>query len=69
MTYQAVAQAPQGGKTAMPDPMGKGGPPKEGRRSLVAILGVGLLCVLWTLPTIGLLVTSFSDPTAASQFG
>lgn len=69
MTYQAVAQAPQGGKTAMPDPTGHGGPPKESRRSLVAILGVGLLCLLWTLPTIGLLVTSFRDRTAASQSG
>jgi alpha-glucoside transport system permease protein len=69
MTYQAVAQAPEGGKTAMPDPMGGGKPPKEGRRSLVAILGVAFLCILWTLPTIGLLVTSFRDRTEATQSG
>jgi len=69
MTYQAVAQAPQGGKTAMPDPMGGGKPPKEGRRSVVAIVAVGLLALLWTLPTIGLLVTSFRDRTDASSTG
>ena len=69
MTYQAVAQAPEGGKTAMPDPMGHGKPPKEGRRSIISIIGMIILCVLWTLPTIGLLVTSFRDRTAASESG
>ena len=58
MTYQAVAKAPEGGKTAMPDPMGRGKPPKEGRRSVVAMVVVALLCLLCTLPTVGLLVTS-----------
>ena len=69
MTYQAVAHAPEGGKTAMPDPMGRGKPPKEGRRSVVAMVGVALLCILWTLPTLGLLVTSFRDRTEATQSG
>jgi alpha-glucoside transport system permease protein len=70
MTYQAVAQAPEGGKTAMPDPMGHGGkPPKERRKSLVAIIGVAVLAILWTLPTLGLLVTSFRDRTDATQSG
>jgi alpha-glucoside transport system permease protein len=69
MTYQAVAQAPEGGKTAMPDPMAHGKPPKETRRSWAAIVGVLVLCVLWTLPTVGLLVTSFRDRTAASETG
>ncbi len=69
MTYQAVAQAPEGGKTAMPDPMGHGKPPKESRRSLVAFVGVAVLCILWTLPTLGLLVTSFRDRTDATQSG
>ena len=57
MTYQAAAHAPTE-KAAMADPMGS--PPKErGRRSWVAIIVMTLLCVLWTIPTLGLLVTSF----------
>ncbi len=60
MTYQAAAQAPEGGKTKQPDPMkGKKGPEDRGRRSWVSIVTMTFLCVLWTVPTIGLLVTSF----------
>ena len=58
MTYQAAAHAPTE-RSQMEDPMA-GGPPKEKRRrSWVAILGMALLCILWTVPTLGLLVTSF----------
>ena len=58
MTYQAAANAPTE-RSTMEDPLG-GGPPKEGRRrSWVAVLGMAFLCVLWTVPTLGLLVTSF----------
>ncbi len=42
----------------------------DGRhRSWVSIIGMVLLCVLWTVPTLGLLVTSFRDRTDASQSG
>ena len=57
MTYQAAAHAPTE-KATMPDPMG-GAPKDKGRRSWVAILVMLFLCVLWTIPTLGLLVTSF----------
>jgi alpha-glucoside transport system permease protein len=39
------------------------------RRSWVAIVVTALLVVLWTLPTLGLLVTSFRNRTEASQSG
>lgn len=39
------------------------------RRSWVAIIGMLLLCVLWTLPTLGLLVTSFRDRTESTESG
>ncbi len=39
------------------------------RRSPVAIFGMLFLCVLWTVPTLGLLVTSFRDRTEATQSG
>ncbi len=58
MTYQAAAHAPVE-RATMEDPM-SGGPPKDRRRrSWVAILGMLALCVLWTVPTFGLLITSF----------
>jgi alpha-glucoside transport system permease protein len=59
MTYQAAANAPSD-RATMEDPMGA--PPKEKRRrSWVAVLGMFFLCLLWTIPTLGLLVTSFRD--------
>ena len=39
------------------------------RRSWVAIIGMLLLCLLWTLPTLGLLVTSFRDRTESTESG
>lgn len=39
------------------------------RRSPVAMIVMFLLAVLWTVPTIGLLVTSFRDRTVASESG
>jgi alpha-glucoside transport system permease protein len=39
------------------------------RRSPVAIVVTLLLAVLWTVPTLGLLVTSFRDRTEATQSG
>jgi len=39
------------------------------RRSWVSMIGMVVLCVLWTVPTLGLLVTSFRDRTDASQSG
>ena len=57
MTYQAAAHAPTE-KATMADPMGSG-PKDKGRRSWVAIVVMAFLCILWTVPTLGLLVTSF----------
>jgi alpha-glucoside transport system permease protein len=55
------------------------GPPRSGRtrgimadgrrRSVVAIVVTAVLCVLWTLPTLGLLVTSFRTRAAQSETG
>ncbi|WP_201931730.1 carbohydrate ABC transporter permease [Nocardioides donggukensis] len=43
---------------------------KDGRRrSWVSILGMLALCVLWTLPTLGLLVTSFRSRIDAASTG
>ena len=43
---------------------------KDGRkRSPVAIIAMPLLAILWTIPTIGLLVTSFRDREAAASTG
>jgi alpha-glucoside transport system permease protein len=39
------------------------------RRSVVAIVVTAVLCVLWTLPTLGLLVTSFRTRAAQSETG
>lgn len=70
MSYQAAVQAPEGGQEKMPDPM-KGKAPKErGRgRSWVSVLVMAFLCLLWTIPTLGLLVTSFRDRTDAVTSG
>ncbi|HET6563673.1 MAG TPA: carbohydrate ABC transporter permease [Marmoricola sp.] len=57
MTYQAAANAPKGGDEKMPDPMS--GPKDTSKRSWVAIIVMLILCILWTIPTLGLLVTSF----------
>jgi alpha-glucoside transport system permease protein len=57
MTYQAAAHAPTE-KATMADPMGSA-PKDKGRRSWFAIIVMLFLCVLWTVPTLGLLVTSF----------
>ena len=59
MSNQAAVQAPQGGQRKMKDPMS--GPKDSGRRSIFSIITMVLLCLLWTIPTIGLLVTSFRD--------
>ena len=43
---------------------------KDGRpRSLFSIITMTLLCILWTLPTIGLLVTSFRSRDDAQANG
>lgn len=43
---------------------------KDGRRrSIVAIITMAVLAILWTLPTIGLLVTSLRDRDAAVSSG
>jgi alpha-glucoside transport system permease protein len=55
------------------DPMGGGKPQRlmrDGRpRSLFSIITVVLLCVLWTIPTIGLLVTSLRSREDAASSG
>jgi len=58
MTYQAAAHAPEGGQATMPDPMSSA-PKERGRRSWFSIVVMLFLCLLWTIPTLGLLVTSF----------
>ncbi len=69
MTYQAAVQAPEGGAAQMPDPMS--GPPKMGkhRRSWISVIAMILLCILWSIPTLGLLVTSFRERTDAITSG
>lgn len=43
---------------------------KDGRRrSLLAIITMPILAILWTIPTLGLLVTSFRDRTDAAATG
>ena len=49
---------PTGARPTMPDPMSSA-PKETGRRSWFSILVMLFLCVLWTIPTLGLLVTSF----------
>jgi alpha-glucoside transport system permease protein len=39
------------------------------RRSLVSIITMTVLCVLWTVPTVGLLVTSMRDRNAQAETG
>ncbi len=39
------------------------------RRSVFSIVTMVALCLLWTVPTLGLLVTSFRDRTEATQSG
>ena len=67
-------QAAMSGTTSVPDPQGKApkvrGMMADGRpRSLTAIITMIVLCVLWTVPTIGLLVTSFRTRADASSSG
>jgi alpha-glucoside transport system permease protein len=67
MTTPAAVNAPSGG-ASMPDPMGS--PPKDReRRSIFSMVVVLLLCVLWTIPTLGLLVTSFRSRDDAAESG
>lgn len=42
---------------------------RAGRAGWLVNLVVAALCVLWLIPTIGLLVTSFRDPSAANDSG
>ncbi|WP_226344688.1 carbohydrate ABC transporter permease [Agilicoccus flavus] len=42
---------------------------QAGRAGWLVNLVVAALCVLWLIPTIGLLVTSFRDPSAANDSG
>ena len=71
MSYQAAAHDPRGFEDEqMPDPMQGQAPKERGRgRSWVSILVMTFLCVLWTVPTLGLLVTSFRDRTDAVTSG
>ncbi len=58
------------GTTSGPSPRRTRGVMKDGRRrSWVAIVGMLALCLLWTLPTLGLLVTSFRDRTESTESG
>ena len=63
--------AMSGGTSVPPDKPAKvRGQMKDGRRrSWTSIIVVTLLAILWTLPTLGLLVTSFRDRVDASRSG
>ena len=75
MTSDMIStQAGMSGTTSVPDPEGKPakvrGQMKDGRpRSLVSMVAMAVLCVLWTVPTIGLLVTSFRTRSDAAGSG
>ncbi len=67
-------QAAMSGGTSVPPEHGKAprvrGMMRDGRpRSLTAIITIAVLCVLWTVPTVGLLVTSFRTRSDASSSG
>ncbi|MFC6286172.1 carbohydrate ABC transporter permease [Nocardioides sp. GCM10027113] len=71
MTSQAAAHAPRGTEK-MPDPMQDYGPPPKGhgeKRSWFSIVTVTVLVILWTVPTLGLLVTSFRSRTDSITSG
>ncbi len=71
MTSDALAtEAAMSSTTTGANPSRRRGVMKDGRRrSWVAIVGMLLLCLLWSLPTLGLLVTSFRDRTESTQSG
>ncbi len=73
MTSSTLAdQAAMSSTTTTPldKPRRQRGVMADGRkRSWVSVIVMLLLCVLWTVPTLGLLVTSFRDRTDASQSG
>ncbi len=71
MTSDTLAsESAMSGTTAGAAPRRTPGMMKDGRRrSWTSIVGMLLLCLLWTVPTLGLLVTSFRDRTDASQSG
>jgi alpha-glucoside transport system permease protein len=73
MTSDTIStEAGMAGGTSVPSgkPAKVRGQMKDGRRrSWTSIIVVTLLAILWTLPTLGLLVTSFRDRVDASQSG
>jgi alpha-glucoside transport system permease protein len=75
MTSDSIAtEVALAGTTTVPDTESKParvrGQMKDGRRrSLTSILTMAVLCVLWTVPTVGLLVTSFRTRSDASSSG
>ena len=71
MTSDTLATAAaMSGTTSGASPRRTRGVMKDGRRrSWVSIIGMLLLCLLWTLPTLGLLVTSFRDRTESTESG
>jgi len=73
MTSDALAtEAAMSSTTSVPEdkPRRVRGIMKDGRRrSWTSIITMILLCILWTIPTLGLLVTSFRTRIDASQSG
>jgi alpha-glucoside transport system permease protein len=73
MTSDIIStEAGMAGATSIPEgkPPRVRGQMKDGRRrSWVSIVTMTLLCVLWTVPTVGLLVTSFRTRSDASGSG
>lgn len=70
MTTDAIStQAAMSGTTTTGKPKSTGLMKDGRRRSWTSIIAMIVLCVLWTVPTLGLLVTSFRTRIDASQSG
>ena len=71
MTQLAAAEVAEADHLKSGDaPKLSAGRMSDGRsRSYVSMVVMFLLCILWTVPTLGLLVTSFRDRTDASESG
>jgi alpha-glucoside transport system permease protein len=60
------AEREPGLRDTSPEGGGTGG---EGRRGWLALTTLALVCVLWSIPTVGLLISSFRDERAVEQSG
>jgi len=66
--FTADAAQPDGVSTA-PEKGVKGGPPKGSRAGWFVRLTMLILCLVWTVPSIGLLISSFRDRSAVNSTG